>query len=154
MNVDFIAMVCNTIHLYHSYLQSKIKIPILNLRDEVEKSLKNLKSILVIATPLTTEKLYDFNNIVKPDKQEIIKLSEAILNFNKGNNKDKQIQLTRNICGKYLNSGVSSILLGCTEFAVMLKDEDIPKINTIDILVESTIKKLITFKKLKGVDLA
>ena len=41
---DFIVMVCNTIHLFHQELQSKIKSPLIDLRKEVEQEIKRLKT--------------------------------------------------------------------------------------------------------------
>ena len=43
----------------------------------------------------------------------------------------------KEICKK----DVDAVLLGCTELAVMLENEDFPKINTIDVLVEAVISK-------------
>ena len=36
---------------------------------------------------------------------------------------------------------VITVILGCTEFAVMLGEGNLPKINTIDVLVEAAIRK-------------
>jgi aspartate racemase len=38
--VDFIVMVCNTIHLYYDKLQREVKTPILNLREEMKEFLR------------------------------------------------------------------------------------------------------------------
>ena len=73
---------------------------------------------------------------------ELEKLSDCIFSFNKGVEKEKQVEKVREVCRKYLDKGAETVILGCTEFSVMLKDENFPKINTIDILVESVIKKL------------
>jgi len=43
LGVDFIVMVCNTIHLYYEQLQQEINTPILDLRKELEDSLKRKK---------------------------------------------------------------------------------------------------------------
>ena len=144
---NFIVMVCNTIHLFYDYLQSKIKARILNLREEVKQNLidKQIKSVLIIGTSRTIKQgLYRFASIktFEPDEDELKELTSAIFNFNKGVNKSVQVQKTMKICDKYLKLGAETVILGCTEFAVMLKDQSIPKINTIDILVNATIKKL------------
>lgn len=149
---DFIVMVCNTIHLYYNLLQSKISIPIIDLRLEVKKHLvkKNIKSALIIGTSETIKRgLYNFNSLkcVTPNYKEVKDLSGAIYNFNKGSNKKYQICLTKKICKKYLKRGVKTIILGCTEFAVMLKNEKFSKINTLDILVEAIVNK---FKEYYG----
>lgn len=70
-------------------------------------------------------------------------LSKTIFSFNKGDNKKIQIEKARRICEKYLNLGAEVVVLGCTEFAVMLNNEQFPKINTIDILVKATISKFL-----------
>lgn len=145
--INFIVMICNTIHLYYDKLQSEIKSQIIDLRKELKNHLiKNkIKSAFIIGTPNTIKKgLYKFENIkcLEPDEKEIKQLSDSIFNFNKGYQKEKQTQETKNICIKYLNQGAETIILGCTEFAVMLKDETLPKVNTIDVLVNSTIDKI------------
>jgi len=38
--------------------------------------------------------------------------------------------------------GAEVVILGCTEFAVMLGDENIPKINTIDVLINAVVREL------------
>jgi len=71
-------------------------------------------------------------------------LSKAIFNFNKGFNKMEQGKIVKDIAKNCLKRGADFILLGCTEVALMLKNENIPKINTMEILEESTIKYAIS----------
>ena len=146
--VDFIVMVCNTIHLFYDRLQKEVKTPILDLRQELEKMLikKRIKSALVIGTSNTIKQgLYRFENIksFEPNEKEMKQLTGAIFNFNKGINKQAQAQIVKNICHGYLCKGAETVILGCTEFAVMLDKEQFPKINTIDALVEATIKPFV-----------
>ena len=144
--VDFIVMVCNTIYLFYDKLQKEIETPILDLRKELKKLLfdRGIKSALIIGTPNTIKKgLYKFNDIktYEPNEEEIKILTNAIFNFNNGVNKEKQ--KVRDICDKYINKGAETIILGCTEFGVMLCDEEIPMINTIDVLVNVAINKFL-----------
>lgn len=144
--VDFIVMVCNTIHLYYDELQKEINTPILNLKEELRELLirNKIKSTFIIGTPNTIKRgLYKFEDIksFEPDEKEIEQLTDSIFNFNKGVDKQKQIKKVRTICHKYLNLGAETIILGCTEFAVMLGEESFPKINTIDVLVEAVIRR-------------
>ncbi|MBI2541458.1 aspartate/glutamate racemase family protein [Candidatus Woesearchaeota archaeon] len=144
--VDFIVMVCNTIHLYYEKLQNEIKTPILDLRQELKNTLKQsgIKSNLIIGTPNTIKQgLYRCEgvNSFEPTEKEMRQLSEAIFNFNRGIDKQKQIDKVRKICQKYLDMKAEAVVLGCTEFAVMLDNENFPKINTIDVLAEAAIKK-------------
>lgn len=140
LNLDFIMMICNTIHLYFDYLQDKIKTPIINLKNLVKSYLEKNKisSVLVLGTKNTLLRgLYKFEGIKHtiPNEEEQNILENCIANFNRGYKKEEQIQNTLNICNKYLTKGSGRVILGCTEFAVMLKDEQIPKINTMDILL-------------------
>lgn len=141
-------MVCNTIHLYYDRLQKEINTPIVDLRKEVRKLLKRrgIKSAFIIGTPNTIKQgLYRFKDIksLEPDEEEMKLLTNVIFNFNKGIDKEKQTEKVKKICEKYLSRGVETIILGCTEFAVMLGKENIPLINTIDVLVEATIQNFL-----------
>ncbi|HIH33404.1 MAG TPA: aspartate/glutamate racemase family protein [Candidatus Diapherotrites archaeon] len=146
-NPDFIVMVCNTIHLYHPMLQEKTRARILNLKEIVrEKMLKeNLQPYLIIGTPSTVKQgLFEFEGIksLKPTAKELSELANAIKKFNRGFEKKKQVQKASSICKKYLKAGAKTVLLGCTEFALMLEKERFKKINTIDLLVEAAIHEL------------
>lgn len=148
IKTDFIVMVCNTIHLFYEQLQSEIRTPILDLRKEVKKTLesKGVKSALVLGTPSTLDNgLYDFPGImiIKPTKNETTKLSAAIVDFNKGTEKEKQSAQVKEICNIYFKDGkVETVILACTEFSLMLSNGEFNKINTIDVLVEATISKI------------
>lgn len=147
IGVDFIVIVCNTIHIYYDILHGKIKTPILNLRDYVKDFLRRsgYKCIFLLATPATIRNgLYKFHGVkcLEPDENEMQKLIRSVFLFNKGKQRMTQIEYVRKIARKYLSLGVDAVLLGCTEFAVMLEGEEFPKINTIDILVDAVINNL------------
>ena len=159
--VDFIVMVCNTIHLYYERLQGQIKTPILDLREEVEKCLasKGIKSVCIIGTPNTLKNgLYRFEGIKYLDisKSEILELSRSIFNFNRGFNMDRQVKTVNEICKKYVKKKSNAVILACTELAIMLSPfgksaggkgkNEISIINTIDVLVEATIDKFLSLK--------
>jgi len=142
--VNAIVMVCNTIHLHHAELQKETRAPIMNLRQKVKEKLARdgVKKVAVIGTPSTIKDgLYRFDGIDYVDltSQEIDGLSSAIFKYNKGEDKRQQEGLVEDIARRSLSKGAETVVLGCTEFAVMLKDADIPKIDTIDILVDGTI---------------
>jgi len=147
LNPDFILMVCNTIHLYHEMLQSKINANLIDLRNEVLYKLQKdkISKITILGTPNTISKgLYKFDDIdyLNPNEEELSKLSSSILEFNSGKNKSKNIQYVKKITDKYLSLGSKNVLLACTEFEVMLEKFDIPKISTINILIDVVIKKI------------
>jgi aspartate/glutamate racemase len=154
--VDFSAMICNTINLFFEEIQKEINHPIINLQLEVKnKILEQNQKVLVIGSPLTMNKLYSFGSITKkPNSKEQKILAKSIFLFNKGYEKEKQISKTKNICEKYLKKDIDFILTACTEFSIMLKDEEIPKIDPLEILVEKVIENFQEqkFKKVEGVD--
>ncbi len=142
MEPDFIVMVCNTIHLFHYKLQEIIASEIIDLREVVCEKLKSFNKVTIVGTPSTISLgLYKFEgvNYLNPNDEEIDELSKAVFNFNKGDNKG--LQRVKEIVDKYLFLGSEVVLLGCTEFAVMLEFMDVPKLNTIDLLVESVVDR-------------
>ena len=141
--VDFIVMVCNTIHLYYERLQKEINTPILDLRKEVKRTLINgTGKVLVLGTPATIKYgLYEFQDIeyFKLTKKELDQISDSILRFNCGDYSDEPTKISR----KYIRRG-ARVILACTELALML--EKIPNINTVDVLVDATIDKFLSLK--------
>jgi aspartate racemase len=141
---DFIVMVCNTIHLFYDYIQEKVNTKILDLRKIVEAQIinKGLKKITILGTPSTIRLgLYNYpfltyqNNL----QGEVDEFSQLIYQYNRGADKEYQKRRAKKIMKKNINEGSEAILLACTEFAVMLKDVNVPKINTIDVLIDEVV---------------
>ena len=148
---DFIVMACNTIHLYHSLLQKEVSIPILNLRNAVEEFFKDkkLNSVSIFGTPASLKDgLYKLHGIKyhNPKGKDLKQLSSAIENFNKGYEREKQIVKVKKLADKYIKKGSKVIIMGCTEISLMLADSQVPKIDTMDILVKVTVGYLKTTK--------
>jgi aspartate racemase len=143
---DFILMVCNTIHLFFEMLQKKIKTPLIDIRQEVKRELESrgIKKASVVGSPKTVSKgLYKFEGItyINPDNEELKQLSKAIFEYNKGSK--KSISTVKDICIRCLKNNSEIILLACTEIAEMMKKEAIPKIDTIEFMVNAVIKRFI-----------
>ncbi|MCH8067260.1 MAG: amino acid racemase [Nanoarchaeota archaeon] len=143
-DVDAIVMVCNTLHLYLPELQESVTAPIMDLRQKVRERLvgDGVRKVTVLGTPSTIRQgLYEFDDFeyVRISNLEIDALSHSIVDYNNGTDKRGQEQLVEDTARKSLDSGSDVVVLGCTEFAVMLKDVDIPKVDTLDVLVDATI---------------
>ena len=70
--VDFIAMPCNTAHLYFEELQHSITIPILNIVDETLKAIpENTKRVALLATEATVQAGIYQDGIAKRDIEYI-----------------------------------------------------------------------------------
>ena len=139
MKPEIIAMVCNTIHLYYRQLRREIKAPMINLREEVGKYLhrNNIKRITVLGTPMTIKnKLFAFDNVENYDitQREAEILSQAILNFNRGNYKYKSV--VKRLIRKYLEMGAQKILLACTETSLMAEGASKDAIDTMNIMAD------------------
>ncbi|MBI2175941.1 aspartate/glutamate racemase family protein [Candidatus Woesearchaeota archaeon] len=142
--VDFIVMVCNTVHLFLPRLQRGVKTRILDLREAVYNELKKRKvsRIAVLATENTiTQRLYEFNDLmtIRLETADIKALNNAIINFNIGNEKSKQRLTCERLAERCYDEGAQLIVLGCTELAVMLEKCRLPSLNTIDVLVHAII---------------
>lgn len=147
LQVDFIVMVCNTIHNYHNVLQNKIKTPILDLRLEFGAFVlrEGISSMVLLGTPSTVKGdllRVDGINQYKLNVEEMAVLSGAIHNFNSGIDKEKQSAIVEAMARKYLNQGAETVVLCCTEISLMLKNAKIKKIDTMDVLIEAIIKRL------------
>ncbi len=110
VGANFIAMVCNTIHLYYEDLQKSIKTPIIDLRKEVFETIKKNKvaSALILGTPNTINKgLYRFEGIrnLEPTPEESRCLGKAVFDFNMGVDRPQQVEKLKAVCGRYLWHG-------------------------------------------------
>lgn len=148
---DFIVMVCNTIHLFYDRLKKEINIPMINLRKEVGLGLKEkqIRSIVVIGSlGVINGGLYKYKDIETRDlsKNNINQIAKAIFRFNKGINKNKQAEIVKDIVTKHIKrTRVQLIVSGCTEVSLMLKNTNLPILDTMDVLLEATIKRLNRF---------
>jgi aspartate racemase len=156
MHVGCIAMVCNSIHTFYDRLQSQVSAPIIDLRKEVGSliSASKLKRIAVLGTPPTIRcGLYRFAGVetLEPTKEELKVLSKAVFNFNLNRDKGGQTRELRKICHKYLKMDAEKVVLGCTEMALMLQNDDIPYINPLDVLVGATAKRYLIAMRISPV---
>ncbi len=157
--VDFIVMVCNTIHAFYPEMQRQIKTPILDLREEVRKEIcKRLATkIAVLGTGVTLNKnLYKFRGVtniqISGADQKV--LNKAIVEFNRGREKVKQARICVAIAEKCYKKGARLIILGCTEIALMAEKSKLPTLNTIEVLANAVVKVYIATKTGKAATVA
>lgn len=153
-NPDFIIMVCNTIYLFYEELQRNSRAKILDIRKSVLEKIKCLPRtrVIVLGTPNTiNKKLYfvegrDYTDLSDKDVSSI---SELIKKYNLGINKELQINLFNKILLKNVKDG-NIIILGCTELSLMNRTKSSSIIDTLDIMVEETLKLLLRQKNKNG----
>lgn len=148
MGADFIVMPCNTAHYFYENVKGTVKIPFINMIDEIAKELKGTKKVGLLATKGTYySNIYEniFNKYgievaVPPvDLQEIV--MELIYKVKNGNSNINEIPID-SVIEYFYKLGIDNIILGCTELPVAFEKMKI-KGNFLDptkILAISTIK--------------
>lgn len=149
IGVDFIVMPCNTANYFYGDIKKEISIPFLSITEETAKKIKSnqYNKVGLLATRTTIKyKIYnkDFDKfgigLIVPDKQE--KITNIILNILAGKKLDKDREELKKIIEKLKDNGAETIIIGCTDIPILLKQEDVDiKIfDTVEILAESAIK--------------
>lgn len=141
---EFIVIVCNTAHLYLLELQAEVRIPIIDLVEEVDNYLTahGVSSITVAGSSRTIQQnLFTFKKraSVSLSEEDSKLLDEVILQYNAGM-KEEQLDRVREIVSRYNIAG-NHILVGCTELSTIVANANLPIIDTMDILVDATIEK-------------
>ncbi|MDE1824887.1 MAG: aspartate/glutamate racemase family protein [Candidatus Micrarchaeota archaeon] len=146
-NVDFIAMACNTIHLHHKMLQSRIRTPIIDLREELRLFMwgRGVGSMVVLGTPQTMRKgLYRLEGVkyYELEEMEAKEIGEAISNFNSGLDRQGAARRVDAVARKYVGLGAEVVVLGCTEISLMLLESRFDKVDTMDVLVDAVLRNV------------
>ncbi|MEN1937559.1 amino acid racemase [Paenibacillus sp. 102] len=122
--VDFIAMPCNTAHLYLNQLQNSISVPILNMVDETIKEIPNhVKKIALLATDATIQSDIYQDGITKRGMDYIHKnswqttITQIISNIKTGNI-NKANELWHTLCIE-LSEAVDVVIIACTDLNVV-----------------------------------
>lgn len=144
IGVDFIVMVCNTLHYYYEFLQGQTSVPILDLRAEVRRVLekRGIASMTMIGTPVTIRGgLYEIEGVIhnRLSDEEINLLSAAICDFNRGVEREEQIRKVNSVVSRYIAKS-DAILVSCTKLSAMIGVSD-KSIDTLNVLVDSTIER-------------
>src|SRR3989338_3388913 len=148
---DFIAIPCNSAHVYIDEIRKSVKINVISIIEEVAKFCKsqNMANVGLLATEFTRmNRLYDnaicqldMSIINLGDEQQLI-LTKLIISILSGeinqSNKDKLWSLIN-----YLKDRkADAIILGCTELPLLIGREYyyIQLIDTTHILAESCVR--------------
>lgn len=149
---DFIVICTNTMHKVVPQIQEKIAIPILHIADAVSQELKQngITKAALLGTKYTLtetfyiEKLEEAGiEILIPDPQDIeainrIIFEELCLGIVSPDSKKEYLR----IIGQLETQGAQSVILGCTEIGLMIKQEDtsLPVFDTARIHAEKTAR--------------
>lgn len=123
--VDFIAMPCNTAHLYFYELQNLISVPILNMVDETIKEIPDpVRKVALLATDATVQSGIYQDGIAKRGMDYIHKnswqtaITQIISNIKIGDLPDAT-KSWRTLCIE-LAETVDGVIIACTDLNVVL----------------------------------
>ena len=148
--VSFIAMPCNTAHLYFSQLRQCIQIPLLNI---VELTLARIpkasQKVTILGTRPTIESqvyqkgldLAHLNYILNPSWQK--KIDEIILGIKTSSDRKTLLHVWEELSNDFSKARIDTVILACTDLNVILKDIH-PAFQIVDssrCLAEATVKK-------------
>ncbi|MFK4290548.1 MULTISPECIES: aspartate/glutamate racemase family protein [unclassified Bacillus (in: firmicutes)] len=126
--VDFIAMPCNTSHLYFEELQRSITIPILNIVDETLKAIpENTKRVALLATEATVQASIYQDGITKRDIEYIHneqwqEMINQIITCIKGGEIEEARKLW-SLLVLQLKDEVDTAIIACTDLNVVVSED-------------------------------
>lgn len=143
LQVEAIAFCANTPHRLYDQVQANINVPILHIADAIGKNISQMKQSTVglMGTIFTMEgdfirgplrQKYAIETLVpEPSvRMEIQRILYEELSHGTFSNKTQQFFL--NIINDLISKGAQSVIMGCTEFPILLADttSSVPLINS------------------------
>lgn len=150
---DYVVIPCNTAHFwFHELIKQGVHIT--HIVDSVADQLRELgvvnTTIGVMGTQGTIELgLYQYRlnklgwNCVCPTPEEMSTKVQPAIDLIKAGHTDQAYLLLIDVVDRLVNSGVSAVVLGCTEIPLAVREErwkSIPLVNSIDSLVSSVLR--------------
>ena len=127
--VAFIAIPCNTVHLYFEALQKCIEVPLLNIVDVTVDTISpaSVKNVAILgAQPTVDSQIFQkglsqrgLKYVTHPDWQE--KINEMILRIKAGDEPRVLLSLWEGLSKELLYEHVDAILLVCTDLNVIFR---------------------------------
>ena len=152
--VDFLVMPCNTLHLHINAIRESVKIPVLSIVEETVSYIQKhgYKKVGLVSTMATVQNcVYEtiLNrekiDFVVPSDSEQQQMCEIIKRLINGeyNNHDREYleQVIKNLEAQ----GADAIALACTDLQLLKpKSDTIPVFDTMGILADSAVEKMVT----------
>ncbi len=150
---DFIAMPCNSLHVFIEEIREAVKIPVLSIVEETVKFLKKnrFKRVGIVSTSATIKnKLYENafaeNRIgyETPTDFQQAKLGKFIMNLVTGmqNNRDREELIQ--IINSFENKKADCVILACTDLQLLIPKHPTLKIfDTMKIFAEATVREIL-----------
>ncbi len=150
---DFLALPCNSLHLFIKDIRKSVKIPVLSILEETTNFLreKSIKKVGIISTAITQKnKLYEQAlqesdiEVVVPDDFQQARIGKMIHNLvsNRKSNKDREELIT--IINDFEKKAVKNVILACTDLQLLIPQHPHLKIyDTMKILADATVERIL-----------
>lgn len=155
--VDALLFCANTPHRVYEQVASQFDIPILHIADATAKAIKaqGLSKVGLIGTRFTMKQDFLTNRLNKKGVQTVLPhTEEAIVELHRiiqeelvhGEIKPSSKQYVCNEIQNLVDYGIEGIVLGCTEFPLLVSETDfsIPTFDTIKIHAQAAVDFLLT----------
>jgi aspartate racemase len=153
LELDFIVIPCNTVHVFFGRLQKASKIPIINIIDETVSAAKksNFQNIGLLATTGTInsrlyQKAFEGQHIelILPSSAMQRRVSDIILRTLKNSIIKKDTDDFHSILNKLFQDGAEAVILGCTDLQLLISQNNkIKLIDSMKILEDRTVEFII-----------
>lgn len=154
--VDFIAIPCNSAHVYFEELKKSIGIPLLNIVDETIKHLPEVpQKVTLFSTSSTFDSEIYQKSIINSGHEFVFennwqqKLNLLIQSIKNDKEDSKNIELWNELIEDAKSKAIKNIIVSCTDLNVVLKKTP-NSLNIIDssrCLAESVINKYLELVK-------
>lgn len=149
--VDFIIIPCNTAHHFYDELSKSVKVPILNMielaAEVIHGKYPKIKKVGLIATTGTINSGI-YHQALKKHKLQVLcpsdrlqdKVMEAIYGVKAGRLAEGRGSII-NIASQLIAEGAETVICGCTEVSLVLKQGDIsmPVVDPLQILAKTAV---------------
>lgn len=148
---QFIVIPCNTVHRFHSEMETAIEIPIISIIETTTDAIRHsgyhtvgllnsqsTKQYSLYEKSLSKKKISSLSTTQEEQK----KINQIISHVMAGTQGKTDTQVLRNIIQRYIREGAQAVILGCTELplAISQKDTNIPLFNSTDLLAKATLR--------------
>lgn len=148
---SFIAIPCNTVHVYFDALQKATTVPLLNIVTETVKEIpRNIKRVTLFATSVTV-KSYLYQKELEKQKIQCIlnkvwqeQINKIIFLVKKGNIKKAQREI-KLFTKKLYQEKIDCTLVACTDLQPVIKQiKNIAVIDSSSTLAKAVVKRYLT----------
>ena len=151
---DFIAIPCNTVHVFIGELRDYSQVPIISIIDETlaAANKRHYERVGLLATTKTIDaRLYDMASkkykidVIAPTNAEQNGISRTITKILECDTSDKDKELVKSVVDSLEQRGAEAVILGCTDLQLILKQKDVgvELIDSMKTLADAVFKRCV-----------